>query len=174
MENIQIVQVSSEELEILHHFSWQTFDETFSEFNSIENMQKFRRDNFSLHQITSEFYNKDSQFYFAKENEVVIGYLKLNFGSAQTELRESTGMEIERIYVLKKYHGKSVGKILFKKAQDIAQALKLDYLWLGVWEKNEKAIRFYEKNGLTIFDQHFFMVGDDEQTDLMMKVNLNK
>lgn len=174
MEKIQIIHVTSEELEVLHHISWQTFDETFSEFNSIENMQKFRRDNFSLHQITSEFYEEDSQFYFAKENKLVIGYLKLNFGKAQTELRESTGMEIERIYVLKKYHGKSVGKILFKKAQDIAQALKLDYLWLGVWEKNEKAIRFYEKNGLTIFDQHSFMVGDDKQTDLMMKVNLNK
>ena len=172
MQDIIIDRVLPEEIEQLQQFSWQTFSETFSEFNSEENMQKFSEDNFSLNQITTEFYNKDSKFYFAKENETVIGYLKLNFGAAQTELQEINGMEIERIYVLKKYHGKAIGKILYEKALCIAQDLKLDYLWLGVWEKNERAISFYKKNDFVEFAKHSFMLGDDDQTDIMMRFDL--
>lgn len=172
MQNIKIEKVLPEEIEQLSEFSWETFSETFSEFNSAENMQKFREDNFSLNQITTEFHNKDSKFYFAKENDTVIGYLKLNFGAAQTELQETTGMEIERIYVLKKYHGKAIGKILYEKALTTAQDLKLDYLWLGVWEKNERAISFYKKNGFVEFAKHSFMVGNDDQTDIMMRFDL--
>jgi ribosomal protein S18 acetylase RimI-like enzyme len=42
-------------------------------------------------------------------------------------------------------------------------------VWLGVWEKNLRAISFYEKNGFIAFDQHIFQLGDDRQTDIMMK-----
>lgn len=83
-------------------------------------------------------------------------------------------MEIEKIYVLGAFHGKKVGQILYEKALQIAEVLGLSFIWLGVWEENLRAIRFYEKNGIVAFDKHIFKLGDDEQTDIMMKKQLIK
>jgi diamine N-acetyltransferase len=67
------------------------------------------------------------------------------------------------------YHGKKVGQLLYNKALEIAKRQKKSLIWLGVWEENPKAIRFYEKNGFVAFDKHIFKFGEDEQTDVMMK-----
>jgi len=75
--------------------------------------------------------------------------------------------------VLKEFQGKKVGQFLYEKAVQVAQQIKADYIWLGVWEHNPKAINFYKKNGFTEFDKHIFRLGDDEQTDIMMKLMLN-
>ncbi|SMG52036.1 GNAT family N-acetyltransferase, partial [Sphingobacterium psychroaquaticum] len=102
----------------------------------------------------------------------VIGYLKINFGQSQTELKDEKALEIERIYVLKEYHGKNVGQVLYQKAMEIAKEKKADYVWLGVWEENPRAISFYKKNGFVEFDKHIFKLGDDEQTDIIMKLKM--
>ena len=73
---------------------------------------------------------------------------------------------------MKKFHGENVGKSLYNKAIQIAKNKKAKYVWLGVWEHNPRAIRFYQKNGFVIFDKHVFIVGEDEQTDLLMKLML--
>ena len=103
----------------------------------------------------------------------VIGYLKLNFGQSQTELKDDKALEIERIYVLQEYHGKKAGQLLYDKAIEVARNKNMDYVWLGVWEENHRAISFYKKNGFTEFDKHIFKLGDDEQTDIMMKLQLS-
>lgn len=74
--------------------------------------------------------------------------------------------------MLNQFHGKKIGQILYDKAFEIAKQLNADYVWLGVWEQNPKAIRFYEKNGFVPFDKHVFKLGSDEQTDIMMKLQL--
>jgi ribosomal protein S18 acetylase RimI-like enzyme len=104
----------------------------------------------------------------------VIGYLKLNKGGSQTELKDNDALEIERIYVLKEFHGKKVGQMLFEKAIQIAKEQNAEFVWLGVWEENKRAIQFYTKNGFVEFDQHVFVLGDEPQTDIMMKLQLNK
>ncbi len=113
-----------------------------------------------------------SEFYFARVDGVLAGYLKLNFGVSQTELKDPKAIEIERIYVLKAFQGKRVGQALYEHALQLARDRGVDYIWLGVWEQNHKAIRFYEKNGFVAFDKHLFMLGDDPQTDIMMKLKL--
>lgn len=111
-------------------------------------------------------------FYFAKCDKKVIGYLKLNFGKSQTELKDDKAVEIERIYVLNNFHGKNVGQLLYNKAIEISKQKKAKYIWLGVWEENPRAINFYKKNGFVAFDKHLFKLGNDEQTDIMMKLKL--
>ena len=69
----------------------------------------------------------------------------MNIGAAQTEFNASNSLEIERIYVLNAYQGKKVGQLLIDKAEELAQRKQVDFIWLGVWEKNEHAIRFYQK-----------------------------
>src|SRR5690606_33664131 len=119
-----------------------------------------------------ELNDEKAEFYFAKTGNRIIGYLKLNFGAAQTELKNDNALEIERIYVLQEFHGKKAGQILFNKAIEIAKNKKVDFAWLGVWEENLRAINFYKKNGFTEFDKHIFKLGNDEQTDIMMKLKL--
>jgi ribosomal protein S18 acetylase RimI-like enzyme len=169
---VKIHQAGIDELEELQQISRTTFTETFSVHNSEENMRNYLRDNLSLEKLGEELNNPESSFYFAEMKDQVIGYLKLNVGAAQNECKENTGLEIERIYVLKEYHGLTIGQLLFEKAISIAKSTEMQYVWLGVWEKNERAIAFYTKNGFKVVGHHLFKLGDDIQTDYLMKLAL--
>ncbi|MDB1969286.1 MAG: GNAT family N-acetyltransferase [Clostridium sp.] len=81
-------------------------------------------------------------------------------------------MEVQRIYVLQGYKGKIIGKILMQKSIEIGRNSGLNYIWLGVWENNISAIKFYERQGFIKFDTHVFKLSDDEQTDNLMKLAL--
>lgn len=172
MERIEIRRVTENELDQLQQIGRQTFSETFSCGNSEENMKEYLEKGFSTEKLKAEVTDQNSEFYFALSNDKVIGYLKINFGRAQTEIREENTLEIERIYVLKEFHGKKVGQLLYEKAMAVSRQKDVDYVWLGVWEENPRAIRFYEKNGFVEFDTHMFKLGNDEQTDIMMKLQL--
>lgn len=172
MENIRIKRVTLNDVDQLQKIGRQTFFETFSAVNTEENIKKYLKEELSLEKLTAELNNKDSKFYFATFDNNVIGYLKLNFGQSQTELKDDKALEIERIYVLREFQGKNVGQLLYEKAIQIASQTNAEYVWLGVWEKNPKAINFYKKNGFVDFDKHIFRLGNDEQTDIMMKLQL--
>lgn len=173
MANIEIKKVTLNDIDQLQKIGRQTFQETFSESNSEENMKSYLEEGFSGEKLTAELNDNNSEFYFASLDNEVIGYLKINFGESQTELKDSKALEIERIYVSKEFHGKSVGQLLYDKAIQMAKLKNADYVWLGVWEENPRAISFYKKNGFVEFDKHIFKLGNDEQTDIMMKLKLS-
>ena len=173
MTNIYIKKVTITDIDQLQKIGRQTFYETYSSLNSRENMTKYLEEWFSIEKLTAELNDKNSEFYFATLDKNVIGYLKINFGQAQTEIQDNKSLEIERIYVSKEFQGKNVGQLLYKKAIQIASQNKADYVWLGVWEENPRAINFYRKNGFVEFDKHIFKLGNDDQTDIMMKLKLD-
>nr|WP_179958796.1 GNAT family N-acetyltransferase [Rothia dentocariosa] len=146
-----------------------TFIETFSEANKAEDMDRYLSERFSEDQLAQELSNPESFFYVAEVNGHVVGYLKLNTAHAQTEPQAADALEIERIYVLGSYHGGGVGQALYHHAMSVAQDRKASYVWLGVWEHNHRALRFYEKNGFIAFGTHIFQLGNDQQTDILMK-----
>ena len=172
MDKIKIHKATIFDVEDLQTIGKQTFYETFAESNTTENMQKYLDEGFSDAQLSTELTNPFSEFYLAKLDYKTIGYLKINTGTSQTELKDNIALEIERIYVLKVFHGKDVGQLLCDKALQIAKQKKVHYIWLGVWEENPRAIKFYKKNGFLEFDKHIFKLGDDEQTDIMMKLEM--
>ncbi|KQR93257.1 GNAT family acetyltransferase [Chryseobacterium sp. Leaf180] len=174
MSNIEIIKATVNDIDQLQHIGRQTFLETFSAGNTEENMKKYLNEGFTVGKLTSELNDKNTEFYFATLDNSVIGYLKVNFGQSQTELQDDKALEIERIYVLKEFHGKAVGQMLYDKAITIAGDKNADYIWLGVWEENPRAINFYRKDGFVEFDKHIFKLGNDEQTDIMMKLKLTK
>lgn len=174
MSEFQIRKASLSDLEIIQTLGIQTFTETFAEVNTPENMQNYVRENFSLEQFTSEINNPDSRFYLAFSGKEAIGYLKINFGNAQTEIIGHQAMEIHRIYVLPAFLGKKVGQLLLDEAIKIANQTSVDSIWLGVWEENHRALQFYSKNGFETFDKHIFTLGNDVQTDLLMQLVINK
>ncbi|WP_314241098.1 GNAT family N-acetyltransferase [Empedobacter tilapiae] len=172
MKTVEILKIKKDEILQLQEIGRRTFYETFSESNTEENMKDYLGKGFSIDKLTTELNDINAEFYFAKIDQEIIGYLKLNFGESQTEIKDDEAFEIERIYVLKEFHGKKVGQILYNKAIEIAKQKNADYVWLGVWEENQRAINFYKKNGFVEFDKHIFKLGNDEQTDIMMKLKL--
>ena len=172
MNSITITKIGPAQLAQLQAIGRQTFTETFSSTNSEENLNAYLQYGFSTAKLTAELNNPNSEFYFATLNDKVIGYLKINFGIAQTELQDPKAMEVERIYVLGEFQSKKVGQLLFEKALAIAKNKKVDFIWLGVWEENHRAIRFYTKNGFVAFDSRIFLMGNDKQTDILMKLQM--
>jgi ribosomal protein S18 acetylase RimI-like enzyme len=170
--NIDIKEVTSNDILELQKIGIQTFTETFATSNTEENMSNYLKEGFSMEKLIEEVNNVHSKFFFALDQGGVIGYLKLNFGASQTELKDNKALEIERIYVLNAYLGKKIGQQLYDKAIHIATKMQMEYVWLGVWEENQRALNFYKKNGFVEFDKHIFKLGDDEQTDIMMKLQL--
>jgi ribosomal protein S18 acetylase RimI-like enzyme len=173
MEAVSIVPVLVNDMEALQKISRDTFAQTFTEHNNPEDMEAYLNKSFAAEKLLGELNNPNSEFYFALDGMTVIGYLKVNTGNAQTEQKDINAFEIERIYVDAAFLGKKVGQMLFNKAIEIAQSKKAAYVWLGVWEENHKALAFYKKNGFVPFDKHIFKLGNDEQTDIMMKLQLS-
>ena len=172
IDKIKIRQISIDDLLSLQKIGLETFKETFSSSNTEENLKIYLDSAFTVDKLMTELNNPFSAFYFAELENDVIGYLKLNFGNAQTELKDNKAVEIERIYVLKEFHGMKVGQLLYEKAIEIARLNNAEYVWLGVWEENPRAISFYKKNGFVEFDKHIFNMGNEDQTDIMMKKEL--
>lgn len=169
MNSLIIKRVQTNDLNELQEISRKTFAETFASTNTKEDMDKYLDENLSVAKLMDELNEQNTEFYFATSKNRVVGYLKINYGQSQSELKTDNSLEIERIYVLKEYHGVNVGQQLLEKALNIARQQKVNYIWLGVWENNQRAISFYKKNGFIAFDKHIFMLGNDEQTDIMMK-----
>ncbi|EGG24028.1 Transcriptional repressor of sporulation [Cavenderia fasciculata] len=172
---LELKRVTINDVEQLLSIGRRTFFESFSAVNTEDDMKQYLETAFTIDKLTAEVNDTNSEFYFAVvDYAVVVGYLKLNYGQSQTEIKDNGALEIERIYVLKEYHGKSVGQVLCNKALQVAKERASDYIWLGVWERNPRAISFYTKNGFVAFDKHIFTLGSDDQTDILMKLQLNK
>ncbi len=172
MVSMEMRRLTGEDVLLLQQIGRKTFEETFSSSNSKENMEKYLEKGFSLIKLQGEIDDPNAEFYFAMQDNNIIGYLKLNIGQSQTEIKNDNALEIERIYVLKEFHGQNIGQQLIEKAFERAFSQQVDFIWLGVWEKNKRAIQFYTKNGFIAFDKHIFKLGDEEQMDIMMKLKL--
>lgn len=172
MKDVHIRKVLPSEAGQLQQLSRQTFYEAFASQNTPENMTKYLTDKLSLPTITKELHHPFSAFYFAQHADQLIGYLKLNFENIQAENHAEKIIEIERIYVIKAHQGRQVGQYLIEFAIQKARETGAGYIWLGVWEQNQRAIRFYQKNGFVTFGYQIFMLGDDAQTDWLMRLDL--
>lgn len=171
--NITIVKANPNHLLLLQAISKATFTETFAPHNTESDLNKYLSENLSIAQLEKELNNENSLFFFAIVDDLPAGYLKLNFSDAQTEQVLPESLEIERIYVLQAYQRQKVGLYLFQKAIEVAHENFINTLWLGVWEENKKAINFYKKQGFEAFDKHIFKLGNDEQTDILMRISVD-
>lgn len=156
----------------LQEISYETFNETFKHQNSPEHINAYLERAFDLNQLEKELSNSSSQFFFVYFNNEVAGYLKVNTDDAQSEEMGDESLEVERIYIKKKFQKHGLGKHLLNKAMEIAMERKKKKIWLGVWEKNENAIAFYQKKGFVQTGAHSFYMGDEEQVDLIMTKTL--
>lgn len=170
--NILIRKVDISEADALIQLSRQTFLDAFATINKAEDIAAYTTANFTITKIVSELNTPGSAFYFAVHQDEIIGYLKLNTNAAQTEFKDKHSLEVERIYILAKHQGKKLGEQLLNYAIATAKQAHYKCIWLGVWEHNYSAIRFYERYGFAKFGSHYFMLGTDKQTDILMRKEL--
>ncbi len=168
----EIRKVTEEEVEALRALAERTFVSTFAPFNSPDNMQSYLSSALTIEQLTNELKSADRETYFAILNNNPIGYIQLTFQSTETGLEHLNAIEIVRLYVDAEYLGKNIGKQLMEKAISVALKRKADYLWLGVWEHNDRARNFYARWGFEEFGSHVFQLGDDAQKDLLLRKSL--
>jgi GNAT superfamily N-acetyltransferase len=137
--------------------------------NTPENMMLYLNQNFTLKRIKEEIQEPNAVFFIAEKDEEAIGYARVRKSERPKALNGYQAIEIERMYADKKYIGKRIGHLLMNTCLHFARDNGYNTVWLGVWEHNLHAIAFYEKWGFEKFGQHTFMLGNDAQTDLLMK-----
>ena len=171
--DLSFKRIQNDKLELLRDISIKTFIETFESQNKKENIKQYLNTKMSLNNLKDELNNIYSYFYFIILKNKIIGYTKLNFESAQTEkIFIGKAFEVERIYLLSKYTRKGYGRKAFENIFQIGKKKGYEKIWLGVWEYNKNAIEFYKHLGFKMFSKHSFLLGNDNQTDLLLKINI--
>lgn len=164
----------TDDLDVLRELSIRTYYETFAELNTPEDMEEYLNRAFDREKLCKELEDKNSMFFFLHSGDKLAGYLKVNEAPSQTDVNDVDSLEIERIYVSSEFQGEGLGRYLMEQAIAMAVERKKKYAWLGIWEKNEKAIRFYKKNGFYEIGTHAFVMGEDVQTDYIMRKDLER
>lgn len=170
---ITIRHATVHDAELIADFSRETFYETFAEFNTKENMDMFMDIQFTRETLIQEVGAPGNIFLLASDGDSVVGYARVRENNNPPSLGTNNAIEIARIYARKEVIGKGVGKALMQACLDIARKNKRKYAWLGVWEKNERALHFYTQWGFEKFAEHEFLLGNDIQTDWLMKKKID-
>ena len=166
---ITITTIKPGDVDVLQALALRIFYHSFAALNTDANMKAYTDMAYNRELLLTEINDPRSEHYFLCDEEKKIGFLKLNTGEAQSDIRDPEGLEIQRIYIDQDYQGRGLGAQLLQFTSERAKALGLKYIWLGVWEKNPDAIRFYQRHGYEIFGSHPFVMGDEDQTDILMK-----
>ncbi|MEW4354050.1 GNAT family N-acetyltransferase [Streptococcus pneumoniae] len=169
-----IVEIEKKDIPLLREIEVQTYQETFGEFIKQEDMEHYFAHDLSLETLEKEWENPESAHYFVLHEGKPVGFLKVNWGEAQTEHELEDAFEIQRIYVLKSHQGYGLGKALFDFALEKAVEEGFTWAWLGVWEKNFKAQNFYFKYGFERFSEHKYVTGETVDIDWLLKKRINE
>lgn len=173
VNNLTIKRATANDVSLLRALSIITFTDTYSAYNTHENMQMYIEKYFNIETLLQELNSDDNFFFIAMLEDGPAGYVKLRTPFEQhASLKDKRSIELERIYVKKNLHGGGLGYKLIQHGLEFAQSEDYDVLWLGVWNQNEKAIKFYTKCGFEIFGEHKFILGTEEQIDYLMRKEL--
>lgn len=169
---IKIEQIGLEALDTLQALSVKTYFDTFDGTTSDEDMDAYLASALNHEVLRAELEDPKAWFYFIYYGEQLAGYLKLNTEEAQSEEMPHDWMELQRIYIDREFKGHGLGSTLVEHALSFGREKGLSEIWLGVWEHNYPAQKFYYKFGFERFSEHSFWMGEDEQCDWLLKRRL--
>lgn len=156
----------------LQELSIKTYRETFEAYNSEENMKEYLDRAYETQCLKAEIADPNVNYLFLQNGSSTVGYIRLNQAPSQSDINDEKSLEIQRIYVLKEFKGQGAGTVMIRLAIEEAKKLQKEYIWLGVWEKNKKALEFYNKKGFKNIGVHTFVMGDDAQNDYIMRLDV--
>jgi diamine N-acetyltransferase len=169
---IEVREAEFSDIAAMREVAIQSYVDTFADVNTPENMSAFLNEAYSQQKLEQEFHEPKSVLYLACEGNRIAGFLRLRRSSEVEYKLGSNTIELQRLYIHKDFQNQKVGKMLMQKAIDYAIEKRFEWIWLGVWEQNFNAQRFYEKWGFEKFGEHVFQMGDDPQIDWLLKKKL--
>ena len=170
---ITIKKAEETDAGILAELGTATFYETYAAFNTKEDMETYVQAHYQLAALGQELAQRNNFFFIAYADNIPAGFIKLRTTKNPEALAGRKHIELERIYVLKQFQQQKIGPQLLRTCKQTAIDNGYDVLWLGVWEHNAKALQFYARQGFEKFGEQLFLLGTDEQTDYLMKLELN-
>jgi ribosomal protein S18 acetylase RimI-like enzyme len=173
-ESITIRICTAKDVASLVTLGRKTFVDTFAVHNTAEDMEIYLDKTFTKEKVEEELCEPGAVVFMALHNDMPVGYARVRTSKTPEELNGQRTLEIERLYVDHHYIGKGIGNQLMQTCLTYAAQHEFEMVWLGVWEYNERAIAFYKKWGFEKFSQHTFILGNDPQTDFLMKKKINK
>jgi diamine N-acetyltransferase len=172
IETVFVREAGVKDAGLIADISRQTFHESFASENTKANMDKFMNEQFTREKLMAETKDPGNIFLLAFTDKDPVGYCKMRDWNGPNEQGDHTALEIARIYVVQKKIRCGIGKLLMQNCIEIGKEKGKQVIWLGVWERNVKAIEFYTKWGFQKFSEHIYMLGDEPQTDWLMKKSL--
>jgi len=128
--------------------------------------------NYNPRQLENELSESGALLTMAWEGNEPAGFIRMRLSHEVDGLLGENTIELQRLYVTKAFQGRKVGALLMQHAIDYSREKGFEWLWLGVWEHNINAQNFYAKWGFTRFSEHTFYMGEDAQTDWLLKLRL--
>lgn len=164
---ITIRRILLQDAPVLAKIARQTFYDTFTGTCTEEDMQLYLEQYYNLPQVQAELSDERDMFFFAEVNGEPVGYIRfMEDYSSWAEVKKWKSLELKRLYVIKEFHGKKIAQQLMDFYQDYAIKHQYKCLWLGVWEHNMRAQKFYGKYGFADSGhRHDFPIGNTPQTD---------
>jgi len=171
MSPISIRQATTDDAKVLTDLAYTTFWDAFAHHpkNAPDDLNHYMRQAFNQEQITAELADPKNIFLIAEIEGEAAGYSKIIIDNIEPGITAKKPVELSRLYAHQKHLGQGIGQMLMDACFERAKAEGRDVMWLGVWEYNPRAQRFYEKNGFRVVGSHVFLLGKDEQTDLLMQ-----
>ena len=166
-------QFTVEDYKPLLKFAKASFIRTYGHLNDSKIFETYVKRAFDPDSFMTEMKSAHSQFRGIRDKDTIIAYSKLNETPGQSDLHRDETLEVERIYVSHLHHRKGIGRLLIQDAIDRAKEKNLKGIWLGVWQKNQSAITFYERMGFVKDGTHSFYMGPEKQDDYIMYYGLN-
>ena len=160
--------------EMLTELARRTFYEAFAPMNSPENMEAYMSQNFTLQKFSAQLADPRATFLIAEIEATPVAFAKLYDGEVPDCVGGFAPVEIERFYVDRQFHGMGVAQTLMQACLDRARQSGYGTIYLGVWDKNHRAIAFYRKCGFDVVGSHAFQMGDEAQNDLWMERRLQE
>ena len=149
-------------------FAQRTFVETFAADNSVEDMAAHVARSFGPTIQLREIRDPSMITLLAELGSSMAGFAQVCRGTPPPCVEGASSVELRRFYVDRPFHGRGIAQSLMRAVDDVARELGGRTLWLGVWERNPRAIAFYTKCGFADVGEHAFIFGTDEQTDRVM------
>lgn len=172
--DLKIRRGKIEDAETLMPLAIKIFNDTFAghPLNKPEDMETYTAEAFSLEQVRRELTDENKIVFIAEIEGEMIGFAKLKEHSTENCITDPNPIELQRFYIAHEFHGQGIAKTLMESVLDEARSKNYQTIWLGVWEYNPRAQRFYEKLGFQVVGKHIFVLGSDPQTDLVMEKKL--
>ncbi len=173
MNELHIRTVALDDLNLLSALGVTTCYETYFELDPSKDLADYCAQAFNPEQIRVELEDANSTFLIAEWNGKAVGYAKLRENNLVECLKDKNAVEVQRIYVLEKMKGRRIGEKLMTRCFEIAREKGYNTLWLGVWEKNTAAQKFYIKLGMSSVGTTDFSDGKSSFINLVMAKNVS-